>query len=138
MARCVGLRRFAFGLAILVLVTSSRVATAQDWTDWLGPAAGTRLRARLRDKEENARDHQASLEVEVQNAFLHTPNAIPQPGVAEGEIRYQLDRCPGVVTTDTRITFQKVPAGNHEITVELIGRDNRLLAPQAKLDFQVP
>jgi hypothetical protein len=111
---------------------------AADWTPWLGPAGGVRLRARLRGKDENARKHQASVEVEVENAFLHAPNGLPQRGVQEAEIKYQVDHDAPVVTTDTRITFQEIPSGAHTIAVALIGADNRLLAPAAKIPLQVP
>lgn len=129
---------FGYSVIILLFAISTPQAPAADWSPWLGPAAGVRIRARLRDKDENARNHQDSLEVEVQNAFLHPPNAVAQSGVAEGELKYQIDECPAVVTTDTRITLQQIPAGAHTISVALVGWDNRLIVPPVKLPLEIP
>ena len=121
---------------LLALLVAS--ATAQDWTDWQGPNGGARIRAGLRDRAENAQKHIAAVEIEVQNVWLNYPNAFAQPGVRVGVLQYQVDQCPKVLTTDTRLQFQDLAAGNHIITVNLLDMNNQLLAPQAKMTLVVP
>ena len=110
-------------------------AAAQDRTDWLGPSAGPVLRPRLRDKAQNARQHIAAVEVEVKNVFLNDPDIFAQAGVQVAVLEYEVDHCPMIVTTETRIRFRKLTPG---ITVALLGIDNRLLAPRAKLKVRIP
>ncbi len=111
---------------------------AQNWSDWSGPKGAPRLRARLLDREANAKQHGVVVEVEVQNVFVHHPDFANQSGVQDGILRYELDQCPAVLTTDTRITFQQLPSGAHQIVVGLLGTDNRALAPEVKLQVSVP
>lgn len=134
------------GLGTLLMAGSTHPAIAQvktlaatDWTDWLGPDSGPQLRARLKDKDQNAAQHIAAVEAEVRNVFLDNPaNVVPQTGAVVGVLRYQLDQCAPVVTIETQLTFQELAAGNHLITVTLIGLDNRALAPTANLQVTIP
>jgi hypothetical protein len=113
-------------------------ASAQEWTDWQGPSGGARIRAGLRDRAQNAEKHAASVEVEVQNIWLNYPNDFAQPGISVGVLQYQLDHCPTILTTDTRLRFQDLPSGSHTISVSLLGTNNRVLAPEAKMTLQIP
>jgi len=130
----------------MLLAGSTHTAIAQlktladtDWTDWLGPDSGPQLRARLKDKNQNAAQHIAAVEAEVRNVFLDNPaNVVPQTGAIVGVLRYQVDQCAPVVTIETRLTFQQLAAGNHVITVALIGQDNRPLTPKANLQVTIP
>lgn len=125
-------------LIILSLGLFSKNSAAQDWTDWMGPQASTRVRARLRDEDQNARDHIAVVEVEVLNVWLDTPQVVEQPGIEVGVLRYQVDRCPPVVTTATRLQFHQLKPGAHTITVAVIGADDRPITPPALLKLTVP
>jgi len=112
---------------------------AANWSNWLGPAGSGRIRARLRDQSAYAAQHSAAVEVEVQNIFLTsveggtTTSAVPR-----GLLQYQVDDCPTVVTTDTRLRFDHLAAGKHAITVSVIGLDNRQITPQVKLQVDIP
>jgi len=136
----VSLRVFApHCLAALLLFTTAFGATrGPDWTDWLGPQGFPRLRARLRDEPQNAEKHMASVEVEVQNIWLNLPDAVPIAEAPAGALEYEVDHCPPVLTADTRIRFQQLTPGSHLITVGLLGSDNQLLAPRAKLEVTIP
>lgn len=129
----------------LLLVGSTQTGIAQlktladtDWTDWIGSAGAPQVRARLRNEDQNAAQHMAVVEVEVRNAFLDNPDLVPQSGVTLGVLQYQIDQCTPIVTTDSRLQFQRLTPGNHLISVALIGRDNRLLTPKANLKVTVP
>ncbi len=125
-------------LGIVLLCMTPVRAFSQDWTDWLGPQGSASLRARLKDKKQNAENHIASVEVEVQDIWLNFPNAAEQPGIEVGVSQYQVDHCPAVVTTDTELRFEGLKPGGHSITVGVLGLDNSLLTPKAKLEVRVP
>jgi hypothetical protein len=135
-SRCV-LGRECFWLALMLLLVAT-TAGAQDWSDWLGAHGNPQIRARLRDKDQNAKVHIAAVEVEVQNIWLHTMTEVSEADIPTGVLGYQLDQCPPLVSTDTRIKFEQLPAGNHSITVSLLGRDERLVAPRVKLQLTIP
>jgi len=123
-------------MAAVVVLPAAAAGT--HWTDWLGPSGSPKLRADLKNETQSAQNHVADVEVEVENVWLNFPDNINQTGVTTGVLRYQVDRCPPVVTTETRIQFEQLTRGNHLITVELLGRDNRQLAPAAKLEVRIP
>lgn len=125
------------GPALLVCLMAS-AAAAQEWTDWLGPQGGIRIRAGLRDRDQNAEHHVAAVEVEVQNVWLNYPDVFVQPGIRVGVLQYEIDRCPKILTTDTRLQFQDLSPGAHSITVSVLGINNELLAPEAKLNVVIP
>jgi hypothetical protein len=138
-------RSISVGILALLLAGCTHAAIAQlktladtDWTDWVGPGSGPQLRARLKDKDQNAAQRIAAVEVEVRNAFLDNPDLVPQTGVALGVLQYQIDQCPAIVTTDSELQFQQLSPGNHLISVALIGRDSRLLTPKANLQVTIP
>lgn len=109
-----------------------------DWTSWQGEPESVQLRARLRDEALYAAQHTAAVEVEVQKIWLSPPVPVPQGGVQQGILRYQLDRCPPVVTTDTRLRFEQLSPGRHTITVVVLGLDERMLTPFATLHIKIP
>ncbi len=113
-------------------------ASAQEWTDWQGPNGGIRIRAGLRDSAANAEHHVAAIEVEVENVWLNYPDAYAQPGVRIGVLQYQIDDCPKILTTDTRLRFQDLSRGTHRITISLLDLNMQSLAPQVKLTEVIP
>ena len=79
------------------------------------------------------------MEVEVENIWLNYPNDYVEPGIQVGVLQYQIDRCPVILTTETRLRFQKLMRGTHTVTVSLVGSNNQwLLAPPARLRFRIP
>lgn len=113
-------------------------ATAQDWTDWIGPKGGPRLRARLLDKTQYAAQHEADVEVEVGNVWLTDPSSEELSTIPAAALEFRLDTDPPMVTTASRVRFVDLPSGKHSISVGLLGRDNRLLAPRATLELEIP
>ena len=129
--------RFTCSLFFVCLLAEG-LGLAQNWTMWQGPNAGVRIRARLRDQPENAQKHIVAIEVEVQNVWLHYPNPVSQAGVEVGVLQYQLDRCPPVLTTDTRLRFDQLTSGEHTVSLTLLAEDNRPLSPTIRLDVSIP
>ncbi|HKV81421.1 MAG TPA: hypothetical protein VJP02_24955 [Candidatus Sulfotelmatobacter sp.] len=121
-----------FCLLMLSGVFVAQVSVA-DWTDWLGAEGHAMIRARLRDKAENAGKHTAAVEVEVQNIWLHYPDEVVEPGIQVGALQYRIDDCPTIVTTETRLRFEELGSGDHTITVGVLGGDNRLVTPRVHL-----
>jgi hypothetical protein len=113
-------------------------AAAQNWSDWLGPQDGVRLRVRLLNEAQDARAHIAGVEVQVRNVFLNYPDLVHQSGIATGVLEYHIDNCPPVVTTDTRLRFEHLAPGHHDISVQLLGADDRAISPEAKLTVVIP
>lgn len=128
----------SFSNLLLVLLALTAPAIAQSWTIWEGPKGAPRLRAELWNKADNAEHGIASVEVEVQNVWIHSPAATPQPGIPEAILKYQLDSCPGIFTTDTRLKFAELAPGNHVIRVALVGTDNHVISPDATLTLTTP
>jgi hypothetical protein len=127
-----------YAVLIAGLLLATGLATAQDWTVWLGPSGSPRLRARLSDKAQNAAEHAAVVEVEVANVFLHESSLVTENGIRVGILRYRIDHGPAVLTTQTLLIFQEIPSGPHVISVSLIAPDDRLLAPEARLELTIP
>jgi len=138
--------RFIPALFFLLLVCRAQLAPppvpeappAAPWTDWLGPVGYARIRARLRDQSALARKDSAVVEVEVQNVFLDRFNPHPGNPSQRGLLRYQLDKHPPVATAQTRRRFDHLGAGEHTITIAVIGDDKRPITPRVKLHLEVP
>lgn len=96
------------------------------------------MRAQLRDKDQNARSHAAAVEVEVQNVWLNYPDPVPQQGIQAAVLEYQLDNCPAILTTETRLSFERLSSGEHAISIVLVGKDNRAISPRARLQVSIP
>jgi hypothetical protein len=74
----------------LLFITSH--LAGQDETDWLREYGSSRMRAFLRDPTQNPKNHDASVEVEVQDMWLNYPNEYVEPGIQVGVLQYQIDR----------------------------------------------
>lgn len=125
-------------IALLASLFLAEIAIAQDWTVWEGAQQAPRLRAQLRDKDQNARNRVAAVEVQVRNVWLHYPNPVPQQGIRAAVLEYKLDNCAPILTTDTRLRFEGLSSGEHAITVTLVGEDNRTISPPARLQVAIP
>ena len=52
-------------------------------------------------------------------------------------LRYQLDRCPPVLTTDTRLQFSGLASGTHNLSVAIVGLGNAVLTSEARLRVKI-
>lgn len=117
---------------------SIRPVAAQNWTDWSGPDGSVRIRAGFVNQTQNAAKHLVAVEVEVEDVWLNYPNVFSEPGLRVGVLQYQLDHCPPILTTDTRLRFQDLPAGDHVVTVRVVDSAGNLLAPRVSLNVLIP
>ena len=85
-----------------------------------------------------AREHSAYVEVEVQHVFLDAVNPADRSGYQRGLLRYQLDGGPPILTIQTRARFDHLSAGEHTVTVAVIGADAHLVTPKVKLSVEIP
>lgn len=128
----------SFSFAQLEPAAAPEVPPTADWTLWQGQPDSVQIRARLRDEASYAAQHTAAVEVEVQRIWLSPPVPVPRGGVQQGILQYHLDRCPPVVTTDTRLRFEQLSPGDHTITIAVLGLDHRQLTPFATLHVKIP
>jgi hypothetical protein len=80
----------------------------------------------------------AAVEVEVQDVWLNFPAANSRDGIQQGVLRYQLDRCPPILTTETRLRFAELPRGIHIITIAVLGSKGGIVTPSARLRVKIP
>lgn len=102
----------------------------------MGVPGGPRLRAQLEAPTIDLAES-AVVEVQVERIWLHRPVLAISYGVPTGELRYQVDNQPTVVTTDTRLKFEGLARGEHTIRVTLLGADERPLGPPAVVQLHV-
>ncbi|HXZ81057.1 MAG TPA: hypothetical protein VEG30_14100 [Terriglobales bacterium] len=105
---------------------------------WQGQKDHPRLRATLQDKDKNAKNHAAVVEVETQNVGLVDVGAPGYGGNDVGILEYQIDQDPPVVTEDTRVMFRDLSSGKHTVTVSLLNTQYKEMGAKAKLDVEVP
>jgi len=122
---------------LLPYILFVHLAMTQDWTLWEGAQGAPRLRAQFRDKDQNARNRIAAVEVEVQNVWLNYPNPVRQQGIQAAVLEYRLDSCPTILTTETRLRFANLKSGAHTINVHLVA-GNRIVSPDARLQVNIP
>lgn len=109
----------------------------EGWTEWQGGEGLPRLRARLSDAAAAAAQHKATVEVEAENVFLHSP-VVSTAKLRQGLLRYQVDRCPPILTVDTNLQFGSLASGEHTIIVAIIGPKDEVIAPEARLQIRIP
>lgn len=100
------------------------------------PAAGhpPALSASLVDPEKKASKHEATVEVQVAGIQLVDPAKVnEQPAEGQGHLHYQVDSGPIIATTAPKLSFHELSAGEHKITVHLVGNDHKPLGPQKTL-----
>jgi len=104
---------------------------------WEGQKDHPRLRATLQEKDKNAKDHAAVVEVETQNIGLVDVDT-SYGGSDLGLLEYQVDQSPALVTEDTRVMFRDLNSGKHTITVSLLDTHYKDLGAKTTLDVDVP
>lgn len=99
---------------------------------------GPFLKARLVDRENNAKNHRAVVEVQTDGVELVSGAAGSDPKLHEAHIQYQLDDGPVQNSTARTWIFENLNSGKHEIYVSLAGNDNRPVGKGATLTVTVP
>jgi len=100
------------------------------------PAA---LSAKLVDADKHAKEQAASVEVTVAGIQIIDPAAVrEQPKEGQGHLHYQVDHGPLIATTAPKLSFHELSAGEHKITVKLVGNDHQPLGPQKILTVRIP
>jgi hypothetical protein len=96
------------------------------------------LSAKLVDAEKHAKEQAASVEVTVAGIQIIDPAAVnEQPKEGQGHFHYQLDSGPLIATTAPKLSFHELSAGEHKITVRLVGNDHQPLGPQETLTVSI-
>jgi hypothetical protein len=97
------------------------------------------LAAKLIDAEKHAKEQAASVEVTVVGIQIIDPAAVnEQPQQGQGHLHYQVDNGPLIATTAPKLSFHELSAGEHKITVRLVGNDHQPLGPQEILTVTIP
>jgi hypothetical protein len=105
------------------------------------PGAGhpPALSAKLVDAEKKAQKHEATVEVQVAGVQMVDPAKVnEQPAEGQGHLHYQVDNGPIIATTAAKLSFHELSAGQHKITVELVGNDHQPLGAQEILTVTIP
>lgn len=145
------LSAIVFGLSLWVAAqerpgTSEGASTAQPTMERhkehaTQPGSGhlPALSAKLVDAEKHAKEQAASVEVTVVGIQITDPAAVnEQPKEGQGHLHYQLDQGPLIATTAPKLSFHELSAGEHKITVKLVGNDHQPLGPQETLTITIP
>lgn len=120
--------------------TGSPVERLPDRTIFVGQSGlGPLLVAKLVDKERNAKERKAIIEVEIDGVQLVEPDATHNhPKIDEAHIQYRLDGGPVENSISKTWTFAQLSVGQHEIVVSLVTSDNHLLGRSKKLHVRIP
>jgi len=97
------------------------------------------LAAKLIDAGKHAKEQAATVEVTVAGIQIIDPAAVnEQPQQGQGHLHYQVDNGPLIATTTPKLSFHELSAGEHKITVRLVGNDHQPLGPQETLTVTIP
>jgi hypothetical protein len=97
------------------------------------------LSATLADRDKNAQEQTATVEVKVAGIQLIDAAAVnEQPQQGQGHLHYQVDNGPLIATTVTKLSFHELSSGEHKITVMLMGNDHQPLGVQETLTVTIP
>ncbi|MEW5848132.1 MAG: hypothetical protein AB2A00_04930 [Myxococcota bacterium] len=103
------------------------------------PQTTGRLDARLVEPERNAERKSATVEVSLRGVQLVDPASVQEnPRAGQAHLQYRLDDGPVIATTSTRLSFQDLTSGEHEVVVMLAGNDSQPLGPRETLNFTIP
>jgi len=124
-------------LALLVAVFFTGMVAAQEGV-WQGEKDHPMLRATLKNKDKNAKEHAAAVEVETENIGSVDPDVQPYAESGEGLLEYQVDQGPVLGTSARRVDFRDLTPGKHTITVALASTDYKDLGAKAELEVDIP
>lgn len=119
--------------------TGSPPERLPDRTTLVGQSGiGPFLKARLADREDNARKRRAVVVVQTDGVKLTPAESESIPRLNEAHIQYKLDDGPVQNSTELTWTFDDLSPGKHEIHVSLAGNDNRAIGKGMTLTVTVP
>ncbi|HLZ34621.1 MAG TPA: hypothetical protein VKP13_11425 [Nitrospira sp.] len=119
--------------------TGSPPERLPDRTTLVGQSGiGPFLKARLADKENNAKKRRAVVVVQTDGVKLVSATNETIPKLDEAHIQYKLDDGPVRNSTEPTWTFDDLSPGEHEIHVSLAGNDNRVIGKGITLTVTVP
>ncbi|MGA7929060.1 MAG: hypothetical protein WCA20_24055 [Candidatus Sulfotelmatobacter sp.] len=124
-------------LALLVGVFFTGMVAAQEGV-WQGEKDHPMLLATLKNKDKNAKERTAVVEVETQNIGLVTSDVSSYEGDDMGLLEYQVDQAPVLATADMRVMFRDLTPGKHTITVSLVNTEYKDLGAKAELEIDIP
>lgn len=110
------------------------------------------LNAEFVDKDQNAANKAAIVQVSVTGAHIIDPAMAMQKGASmakpesgaqghgltQAHIHYQVDDGPIIATTALKLSFHGLSSGPHKIVVMLAGNDHAPLGPQETLTVNIP
>ena len=100
---------------------------------------GPLLTAKLIDKEENAKQRRAVIEVQTDGVQLVDPNVVGrEPKLDQVHVQYRLDDNPAQNSASKSWTFENIPPGEHEIHVRLAANDNHPVGMSTTLKVKIP
>ncbi len=97
------------------------------------------LAVTLLDQDHQANLKSAAVEVKVMGIRLidsSLASEVTVPG--QGHLRYKIDEGPVIATTATKLTFQELSSGFHQITVWLADNNHQLLGPYQTFTVRIP
>lgn len=120
--------------------TGSPRNTLPDRTTLAGQSGmGPLLIAKLTDRDQNARRHQAVVTVDTDGVRIVDPRAVNhQPKRDEAHIQYRLDNGPVENSTAQTWTFHHLSSGEHRIRVALVSSDYHQMGKEQVLKVRVP
>lgn len=117
--------------------TGSPTYRLPDRTIWAGQSGlGPVLTAKLVDKDRNAKQHRAIVEVDVDGVRLVYPEK--EPNLEEAHIQYRLDNEPPRDSASKSCAFEQLAPGEHRIRVTLASSDGRRIGKGTTLKVTVP
>lgn len=97
------------------------------------------LIAKLVDRNANARNHKAVVEVQTDGLTIVDPATVDdQPKLDEAHLQYRLDNDAIQNTTSRTFTFQHLSRGTHLIRVALATSDNHQMGKEKTLKVNIP
>jgi len=100
---------------------------------------GPALRAELVDPVKKAQKGWATVNATATGISIVDPGLAQDiPKIGEGHFHYQVDSGPIIATTAAKLSFHELSAGNHRITVTLVGNDHLPVAEPVVLNVSVP
>jgi hypothetical protein len=120
--------------------TGSPTERLPDRTIYAGQSGlGPLLSATLLDKDRNAKERKAIVQVQTDGVRLVDPSTVHnQPKLDEAHIQYRIDNEPVRNSISKTWTFENLAAGDHEIHIALATSDNHPIGKPKRLHVHIP
>ena len=97
------------------------------------------MTAKLVNKNANAREHRAVVEVETDGVHMVDAASVNHvPNLEQAHIQYQLDSGDLINSTAKTMKFDGLAPGEHRIQVKLAGNDNKPIGKATTLKVHIP